>query len=121
MSPRLRSIRNQQRHTFSKKDRPRFPALRLSRTRAALGLFVLVVALGSAYLGLLNDTSVDGFALKEREQRIADLQRQNDRLVFEASERSSLGQIEQYAAAQEMVQVGRIEHLPTAGSAVAAR
>lgn len=121
MSPRLHSIRNRQRHAFSRKDVPRFAFLKMNRMKVIVILFVSTLLLGSVYLGMLNQSSTRGFTLKELEQRVAELEQENDRLHFAASELSSLAQIEAYAEAQEMVKVGAIEYLPSVGSAVAAR
>lgn len=82
---------------------------------------VLTILFGGVYVSLINASSVEGFALKELEQRVDALTRENDRLHFVASELSSLSRIERYADASSMVPIGSVEFMPTAGSAVASR
>lgn len=121
MSPQLTAIKHQQRHPYVRVPRMRFSLGKVGSVRLTAILLGVTLMLGGVYVSLLNQSSVDGFALKALEQRMEELDLQNDRLRYEASELSSLAKIEQFAEATDMVRANGIEYLPEVGSTVAAR
>ncbi|MFA6512045.1 MAG: hypothetical protein WCV86_02920 [Patescibacteria group bacterium] len=121
MSPQLTAIKHQQRHARTRPARFHFSWNAIGSVRITAIMLVVTFALGGVYVSLLNKSSVEGFALKDLEQRVEELELENDRLHYQASALSSLSKIEQFAEAQDMIRGESITYLPDVGSTVAAR
>ncbi len=69
---------------------------------ALVGLFALFLS-GVGYVYALNRSAVGGYAVRDLETEISDLQKEGKRLEIEAAERRSLTRIEEAAKGREML------------------
>ncbi len=84
--------------------------------RVALGAFVLL--LGFWYVGQTNALSAKGFALRDLEKQLSELQTANRRLDVELAEQQSLRSLEARLHEVNLVPVGQVEY--AAGTTLAA-
>lgn len=84
--------------------------------RVVLGVFVL--SLGFWYVGQTNALSAKGFALRDLEKQLSDLQNENRRLDVELAEQQSLRNLETRLQEVHLVPVGEVEY--AAGNTLAA-
>lgn len=84
--------------------------------RVTLGASVLL--LGFWYVGQTNALSAKGFALRDLENQLAQLQTENRRLDVELAELQSLRSLEARLPAANLVPVGQVEY--AAGTTLAA-
>lgn len=84
--------------------------------RVTLGLFVLL--LGFWYVGQTNTLSAKGFALRDLEKQLSQLQSENRRLDAELAEQQSLRNLEARMHEVNLVPVGQVEY--AAGTTLAA-
>lgn len=82
-------------------------------------VFVLIIATGIGYLLVANNTAIKGFAVKELENRIADLEEQNTDLELEAIKLQSINVVEEKVSKLDMVKVAKTDYVSPTGSAVA--
>ncbi len=59
-----------------------------------LGLFVLLIIIGLAYVWQISQVSTQGYYLKDLERTISILEQQNERFNLEASQLSALSRID---------------------------
>lgn len=76
--------------------------------RVMLGAFVLL--LGFWYVGQTNTLSAKGFALRDLEKQLNDLQSENRRLDVELAEKQSLRSLELRLHEVNLVPVGQVEY-----------
>jgi len=84
-------------------------------------LFMVIAFAGISYLYYTNQTATGGFEIKGLEQRIEELQQDDEKLELKAAELQSLSVIEEAVADMEMVAVSTIDYLPAVGSVVAVK
>lgn len=78
--------------------------------RAGLGALVLLLMFW--YVGQTNALSAKGFALRDLEKQLAELQTANRRLEVELAEQQSLRNLEVRLASINLVPVGQVQYAP---------
>ncbi len=115
----LLSILNRQR-SFQSSDRSPFWK-RIALAPATLQVLVLtaMVVVGISYILAVNTNATVGFDLKDLENQRDQLQRENQDLELQATQFQSLSVISEAAKKSQMVEVDRVQYLPSVGSGVA--
>lgn len=83
--------------------------------KIALGIFVMVLALGGWYLNTINKTAVQGFAIRKAENRLAELREENNQLKIQEAELKSLYRIEETSRRLNMFEPQQVSYLEATG------
>jgi cell division protein FtsL len=84
-------------------------------------LVVFVVVIGVGYIGKINNTSTKGYVIQDLEERVKELQKENQRLSVEAAEHSSMQNVKKRVDQIGMEQAEDVQYLTPVGSVVARR
>lgn len=95
--------------------------LKLSTQKFAVLLSVLAVATGFTYVMVTNHTAQEGFAIRGLQQRITELQDENQQLELKAADLRSLSAVQQTSDQLGLVPATSFDYLAPTSGAVAAR
>jgi cell division protein FtsL len=89
--------------------------------RVASILTVVIVGIGFVYLTQTNVSATQGYQIRELEDHIENLQKQNKRLNLEYIELQSMANIIERAEGLDLVAIDDVEVISSVGSSVALR
>lgn len=84
-------------------------------------IMALAVTLGVCYFAQANVTAAKGYAIKDLQGDLSQLQDQNDKLSLNYIQRQSMANIVGSSAGMDLVPVSNVEVISPAGAAVALR
>lgn len=91
----------------------------VSSQKFAILLVVTTFLSGFGYVLLTNKTASEGFAIKQLQNNIADLQTQNEKLQIQAADLQSLAVADQAASKMNLKPVDAFQVLPSGTGSVA--
>jgi len=84
-------------------------------------LIALVVVLSVLYVFTTTATSTRGFVMNELEQKITQLEQENQQLQVQIAEQRSLGRIQEKLKETTLVKTTSVEYISSLGATVARR
>lgn len=94
----------------------------LSSTKCAkvhAGVLLTVLILSVVYLIHINTLATRGYAMKELDQHIADLKKQNERLQLDIIESQSMGTLQKKIDEMKLVRADHIDYIEPGVASVA--
>ncbi|MBP6942848.1 MAG: hypothetical protein KBB55_02275 [Candidatus Buchananbacteria bacterium] len=98
-----------------------FLARAYSPLRLTAGLMVVTVIVGGAYFWQTNASATQGYKIRELEDRLSDLKKENEKMQFDVVSRQSMEQVIAAAGSLNLVSSAGVEVITVPGTAVALR
>lgn len=98
----------------------RFAAL-ADRTPLKIGMLALILFLGVGYIGKINNTSTKGYAIRDLEMEVKQLQQEDQQLSVEIARYSSMQTVRKRVEQLGMEQTKEVEYVKSVEAAVARR
>ena len=95
--------------------------LKLRLTAITVLAVSLTLVGGASYLALINNVATTGFELKNLENKVEELRKENRRLEVQATELQALSAVEAASADLGLTEVAHIEYLSPTDSSFARR
>ena len=112
-------MKQKQKRTKSNHGKSRRRMSRLQRFNKLL--IILIVGSALAYIGVINDLSIQGFKVEALKQKRAELKKENEAIGLKVTELESYRNIANRAQELKMVKVGNIDYITVTDSMVAKR
>lgn len=91
------------------------------RTTPKFFILALIVALGVGYIGKTNNTSTKGYAIRDLEVKVKQLQQEEQRLSVEIAKYSAMQTVRKRVEQLGMEQTKEVEYVKSVEAAVARR
>ena len=92
-----------------------------NRTSLKVCTLVLIVFLGVGYIGKINNTSTRGYAIRDLETKVRQLQQEDQQLSVEIAQYSSMQTVRKRVEQLGMEQTKEVEYVKAIEGAVARR
>lgn len=109
---------NTKKHIDGRKTRLR-DRITCSPTALNVIVIVLLIILGTAYLVQINQTATSGFAVKDMNQKISQLEEQHQKLELEIADLQSLQNIQSASDRLQLVSHTKLDYIQPTDGAVA--
>jgi hypothetical protein len=96
-----------------------FAKFKINQLKLGITLFILIIASGFAYLGLINNVAARGFEIKDLEKKVENLQLESKKLEIKAAELESIQEITKAKNSLNLVEISKIEYIETTQPTVA--
>jgi len=109
----------QKRERIKPKTNSVFAKFKINKLKLGITLFILIIASGFAYLGLINNVAARGFEIKDLEKKSEALQIESKKLELKAAELQSIKEITQAKDSLDLVEISKIEYIEATQPTVA--